>query len=83
MHGNDVFDSEKTYGMGGFARAHGEGVADGKACELRLVEFRNQLHIAEEAGVAGVVDSETTWQSDDITSRFATVKAMAFIINGV
>jgi len=83
VHGDDVFCAEEADGVGGFARAHGEKVADGEHGEVRFVEFADEFHVAEDGGVAGVIDGEAAGHSNDEAGRFASVDANAVIFDGV
>ena len=43
-------------GPGRVRGPHGEAITDGQDRDVRLVDLADQLHVAEEPGVAGVVD---------------------------
>ena len=73
VHGDDMLYAEEPDGVSGFARAHGEKVADGEHGEIGLVEFADQFHVAEDGGVAGVIDREAARHSNDEGGRFAAV----------
>jgi len=46
-------------------RAHGEVVADREDGHLRSVDAADQLHVAEDVGVAGEVEGRTVLEGDD------------------
>jgi len=83
VHRDDVFHAEEADGVGGFARAHGEEVTDGKHREVGFVEFADEFHVAEDGGVAGVIDREAAGHSKDEAGRFAGVDSNAVIVNGI
>ena len=57
MAGNDRLQIEEiVHRIGRGARTHGEAVADRHEADLRLVELLDQLHVAEQAGIAEMVD---------------------------
>ncbi len=70
---DDVLDAEKPGGVGGLERAHRQPVADGQEGEVRIVELPDQPHVAEERGVAGMVELEAALELDHVTHRLAAV----------
>src|SRR4051794_17496182 len=56
MHGNDRLGTQQSARVGSLTRAHGVVVADGDHGDVRLVELANDVHVAEDVGVTGVVD---------------------------
>src|SRR5260370_23540473 len=80
VHGHDVLYAEEAYGVGGFARTHSIEIADGQTGHIRAIEFADELHVAENSGVTGVVQREAAGHANDLTGRVATVAphAIAF-----
>jgi hypothetical protein len=58
VYRDDVVDAQKANGVGGLEGAHHDGVADWQKREVGAVEFADQLHVAEDGGVARVVELE-------------------------
>src|SRR5260221_14545502 len=83
MHWDDMLNAEKADGAGGVARAYSVEVADGKHSDVRFVEFADQFHVAEEGGVAGMIDRKAALNSNDESGRFAAVDSNAVVVDGV
>src|SRR5579859_3567564 len=83
VHWDDVFHAEEADGVSRLPRAHRENIADGENGEVGLVEFADELHVAENGGVAGVINSEAAGHSNDEACRFAGVNADAVVFDGI
>ncbi len=79
MHGDDVLDLQELQGVGGLARAHGVVVADGQAGQVGLVELADDAHVAEDAGVARMVELEAVGEAHHVAHRVAAVEDAAFV----
>ena len=79
MHGNDMVYAEHTHGNSSRFRVHRIVIADRQQGHIGLVEFADELHITEGAGVASVIelaailklDYEAAW----LTNVYAIVHA--------
>src|SRR5581483_11301581 len=58
-------------------------LADGEQGEVRLVEFGDELHVAEKGGVAGVIEREAAGKAKNQAGGFAGVDAHAVVVNGI
>jgi hypothetical protein len=58
-------------GEGGVRRIHGEVAADGHQHQVGFVVLRDQLHVAENAGIAHVPDAKAVFHLEDVPDRFA------------
>src|SRR5918998_2783549 len=70
---DDVPHAEEAGGVGGLVGTHHHLVADGQEGDVRAVELPDQLHVAEDSGVPGVVDPEAALELYDVTHRLAGV----------
>ena len=75
MDGDDGFGVDPFGGVGGEFGAHGEAVADGDHGDVGLAYFADEFHVAEECGVAGVVDFVAA-HGDDQAAGLAHVSAL-------
>ena len=73
VHGNDVLDAEHAHGNGGLAWAHCVEVPDGQHGYVGLVQFADELHVAEGAGVTGMIDFEAVLKFEDEASGLAAI----------
>src|SRR2546425_836924 len=81
VHGHDVLYAEEAYGVGGFTRTHGIEIADGQTGHVRAVEFADELHVAENSGITGVVQREAAGHANDVAGRFAGVDPHAIVFD--
>src|SRR5215510_16327746 len=58
------------------ARVHGEVSADRQDGDVRFVHSPDQLHVAEDAGVAGEIELKPVLQLDHAAARRAAVTAI-------
>jgi hypothetical protein len=54
-------------------------VADRQEGQVRAVELDDQLHVAEDTGVPGVVELEAALELDDVAQRLAAVDQAAVV----
>src|SRR3954453_13659562 len=73
VHWDDVLHAEEPGSVGGLQGTHREPVADGQERQVRAVEFADESHVAEEGGVAGVVELEPALELDHVAERFSAV----------
>ena len=65
MAGDAALDAEQLECDSGFLRAHRVVVADRQDGDVGLVDAADQLHVAEDARVAGEVDLRSVLERDD------------------
>src|SRR5436190_18790054 len=70
---DDHLHAKHLAGIGGLARVHGVVVADGQYRQLRAVHLAVQAQVAEEGGVARVVDAEAILHLQQVAHRLAAV----------
>ncbi len=83
MHGNDVFHAEEANSVGRFPWAHREPVADWKHRYIEFIQFAEQLHIAEQRGIAGMINGDATGKTYQVTSGFAGIEARTIFIDRI
>ena len=81
MHRDYSFRLEKVAGVGGLARSHGEVIADGQHDDFGSVKIADDRHIAEDIGVAGMVDLNAVLELDDVAAGFAAVDQLVAILD--
>ena len=75
MNPDNFFHLEETGGTGGVLRSHGEIVADAENGEFERGTVADQLHVARQRRVAGVVEVPLG-RLDEKTARITTVAAI-------
>ena len=80
MNGDNVAALEQVSGrIGSVGGVHGEVAANRQQSQPWFVVGPNQLHVRENARVAGMVDPKTVLQLDDIANRLTSgVNALGF-----
>mmetsp|Transcript_24002 Transcript_24002/g.36876 ORF Transcript_24002/g.36876 Transcript_24002/m.36876 type:complete len:331 (-) Transcript_24002:24-1016(-) len=71
VHRNNLGRSRQEFlhGVRGLVRAHSEAVSDGEHGNIRFVQRVDQLHVGENVGVSGMVDSQVVARDlHDITA---------------
>ena len=86
--GTTFFTLKQPNRLRGFVRAHGEVIADGQECQLRLIQLLNQRHVGEDVGVSREVDATVVLECQNIAGRFAAIDDLAVVedaaaVNGV
>ncbi len=81
VHGDYGFGLEEFAGIGGLARRHGEMVADGQHDDFGRVEIADDSHVAEDVGVAGVVELDSVGELEHVAAGFAAVDDLVAILN--
>ena len=81
VHGDNCFRLQQFAGIGGFARRHGEMVADRQHGNLRRVELANDGHVAKDIGVAGVVNLDSVGELEHVAAGFAAIDDLVAILN--
>jgi hypothetical protein len=56
-------------------------VADRKQRAVGGVKIGDQFHVAENGGIAGVIDRESAGQADDVAAGFAAVNDLIAVLN--
>src|ERR1700687_717732 len=80
VHGDDSFRLQQFTGIGGFTRRHGEKVANGQHGDLRRIEIADDGHIAEDVGIARVVELDSVRELEHIPARFAAIDDLVAIL---
>jgi prepilin-type N-terminal cleavage/methylation domain-containing protein len=73
---NAALDAEELERDRGLPRAHRVPVADRQDREVRSVDPSDQLHVAEDAGIAGVVEAKAVLELEHEPCRLARVRAV-------
>ena len=79
MHGHGGRALQKAAGHGGLPAVHGVVSARGQQGDVDAEELAPEGHVAEDAGVAGVVGRQAVGQLDDVAAgagRFARVEGL-------
>jgi hypothetical protein len=56
-----------------FARPHRKVITNRQQRHVRRVQFRDQLHVAEERSVAGVIDRQAAGKPQDVAASFSAI----------
>ena len=81
MHRDDRLGFEQPASIGSLSRRHGVVIADRQHGDLRRIELADDLHIAENIGVAGVVDSHSVLELHHEATSFAAVDHLIAVGN--
>src|SRR3954471_4920849 len=79
MDRHGVLDAQEPDGVGSLERAHDQPVADGQQGEVGAVDLTYKLHIAEDGGVASVIEPETALKLEDIAHGLAAVDEVSIV----
>ena len=80
VHGDYGFGLQEFAGVGRLARRHGEMVADGQHDNFGRVEIADDGHVAEDVGVAGVVELDSVGELEHVAARLAAVDDLVAIL---
>ncbi len=81
MHGDDHLRFQQTAGVGGLTRPHGENIANGQHHQVRLIQLMDDVHVAENVGVAGMVDLHSILKLDDVPAGLAAVDDLPVVFD--
>ena len=81
VHGNDGFRLQELAGIGGFARPHSVVIANRNHGNMWRIKLVDDPHIAEDVGVAGMINLYSIGEFDDVSARFAAVNNLIPVLN--
>src|SRR5579859_858366 len=81
MNRDNRLGPQQAASVGSFAGSHGEVIANGQQGEVWFVEIVHKLHVAEDRGVAGVVDLQSILEFENVAARVAGVDDLAFVLD--
>src|SRR6266481_5664562 len=81
VHGYHMLHVEQTDRESGLTRPHREAVSDWQQREAGSVQVADDFHIAEDGGIAGVVNRQSSRQADNVSARFAAINHLVAILN--
>src|SRR5678816_1615037 len=77
MHRYYLLHAEQRAGARRTVGTHGESIADRKERDFGTIHLSDQAHVAEERGIAGVIDRPPILEPEDETARLAHVGHLA------
>src|SRR5215469_18015858 len=81
MHGNHCLWLEQPASISSLFGTHGEKIANWQQGEIRPVEVTDDLHVAEDIGVSGVVNFEPVIKGDHVATGFAAIDNLLAILD--
>ena len=81
VHGNHGFRFKEFAGISSFARAHRVVIADWNHGNLWRVKFVDDPHIAENVGVARVIDLYAIGELDDVAAGLTAIDDLIAVFN--
>ena len=80
MNGKDRFHPQKAHGQRCFLRSHGVVSPNRENGHLGPIQVANQLHVAEDRGIAGVVEDRASRNGQDKSCRDSHVMDAGIIL---
>ena len=79
--GMTVLALQQIAGIGSFARPHGVVIADRHHGDVRRIELVNDPHIAENIGIAGMINLQAGGEFDDVAAGFPAINQLVAILD--
>src|SRR5215471_5258122 len=81
MHGNHHPWLQQPTSIRGFARPHGKHVSDWEHGHVRAIELVDDLHVAENVRVSGMIDLDSVLELNHIPAWLAAVNDLAVVFD--
>ena len=79
VHRHDLSGTNQLGGARRCFRIHRKAIADGQEGNLGSIALANEAHVAEQAGVAGVIQRALIFEADHVARRFPHVHHLSLL----